>query len=288
MQTCALTKIAASTWGASFLRARQVYSAMIRPAITYGSTVWHAPSNTKDAGKNTTEKLAIIQNRCLRVVAGAYKATPIEVLRAETMMPPMQEYLDLLQAKARSRLKDGGQTAFIKKQSKQVAAKLRKRGTATTPNTPGSRKHEWASDITKEITNTLPLAQPAPWAQETEEYPEQLQRYKASRRQKENIIKKHFADKWQAKWQTFQKAHEHDPTAAQAASLSKKERPDIHADLVKAENALAVQIRTEKIGFAQFLHRRRVPTVTSPAYDYGWHSQTAKHVIRHCSLRPNR
>ena len=39
----------------------------------------------------------------------------------------------------------------------------------------------------------------------------------------------------------------------------------MHENMAKAESALAVQIRSEKIGFAKFLHTRRVPGVTSPA-----------------------
>ena len=93
-QTRALTKIAISTWGASFARARHVYLAVVRPAITYGSTVWYAPAGTKDARKEMAGKLEVVQNRCLRIVAGAYKATPIEILQAKTMMPPMQVHLD--------------------------------------------------------------------------------------------------------------------------------------------------------------------------------------------------
>ena len=136
-QTRALTKIATSTWGALFAHARHVYLAVVRPAITYGSTVWYAPAGTKDARKNMAGKFEVTQYRCSRIVAGAYKATPIEVLQAETMMPRMQVHLDQLQAKARSRLKVNGQAAFIRKQCKRVAAKLRKRRVNTAPNTAG-------------------------------------------------------------------------------------------------------------------------------------------------------
>lgn len=82
------------------------------------------PFRYKRCQKGATEKLGIIQNKCLRVVSGAYRATPVEVLHAETATLPMQEYLDLLQIKARSYLRLGGQAAFLKKQCKQVAAKL--------------------------------------------------------------------------------------------------------------------------------------------------------------------
>lgn len=38
----------------------------------------------------------------------AYKATPVEVLHAETVMLPMQDYFDLLQVKVQSRVKIEG------------------------------------------------------------------------------------------------------------------------------------------------------------------------------------
>ena len=60
------------------------------------------------------DKPTVIRNKCLRVAAGAYKGTPIEVLHAEATVLPIKEYLDQLQAKIRTRLKINGQAAFIK------------------------------------------------------------------------------------------------------------------------------------------------------------------------------
>lgn len=165
-----------------------------------GSTIWHPPSGIKDARKNTTEKMAAIHNRCLLVVAGAYKETPVEVLHIETMTLPIQEHLEILQAKARSCLKTGGQAAFIRRQCKQVAAKLRKRGVSTLPDTPGRTKHRWAPLIAEEAAYTPSPARPAPWMEESEEYLEQQWKHRASQCQKEKIIKKHFAETWQTKW----------------------------------------------------------------------------------------
>lgn len=105
----------------------------------YGSAIWYAPLRNKDAKKDLAEILEVIQNRYLRLLSGAYKATPIEVRQAETMITPIQEYLDLQQAKARAPFRIEGQAAFIKKQCKKVTAKLRQRGTNTKPETPGRR-----------------------------------------------------------------------------------------------------------------------------------------------------
>ena len=69
--------------------------------------------------------------------------------------------------------------------------------------------------------------------------------------------------------------------------LSKK-RLKIYTQLKKAESALTTQIRTGKIGLADFLYKRRVPSVTSPACSCGWHRQTSEHVIMFCRLIGNR
>lgn len=109
------------------------------------------------------EKLAITQNKRLRVVASACRAILIDVPYAETMMSMMQEYLDQLQAKAWTRL--------IKKQLRKVAAKLRRYGTA---DTPGRRKDQCASPIMEETADPLPLHRPLPWIEKGEEYVEQI------------------------------------------------------------------------------------------------------------------
>lgn len=51
-QSLALTKIAASTWGATLNKARQVYTAVVRPTMTYGASIWHMPRepNRKSVG----------------------------------------------------------------------------------------------------------------------------------------------------------------------------------------------------------------------------------------------
>ncbi|EAQ83345.1 hypothetical protein CHGG_09749 [Chaetomium globosum CBS 148.51] len=43
-QTCALTRLAAKTWGCTFARAREIYSKVIRSAIAYGASAFHTPT----------------------------------------------------------------------------------------------------------------------------------------------------------------------------------------------------------------------------------------------------
>ncbi len=67
-----------------------------------------------------------------------------------------------------------------------------------------------------------------------------------------------------------------------------KKRLKLHNQLKKAESSLTTQIRTEKIGFASFLHRRKVLGVESAFCRCGWSNQTAKHVIMFCPLMSDR
>ena len=199
----------------------------------------------------------------------------------------MENSLELWQAKARFRMKNSGQAKFIQKQCKQVAAKLRKRPGAAA-DTPGQRKSRWAESLLT-IVNTAPTPPLVPpWIPPTEDHIKMETNRSAAARQIQNGIKKHFADTWQNRWINYQQSVRGDPVAAQSEPLHRKKRLKLHEDLVKAESALAVQIRSEKIGFAKFLHTRRVPGVTSPECDCGWHSQTANHIIRWCPLRNDR
>jgi len=112
-QILALSRITASTWGATFSKSRQVFTAVIRPAMTYGSPVWHTPETLRHSRKTVNKKLQVIQNTALRRVLGAYRATPTAVLEAEAGVPPVDLYLDSLQLKARQRLYTSGTTALI-------------------------------------------------------------------------------------------------------------------------------------------------------------------------------
>jgi len=85
-QDFALSRIAAKTWGPSLARAREVYSKCIRSAIAYGASSFHTPTRSGGASEpqGVAKRLSKAQNRSLRIVAGAYKTTPIRCLETET------------------------------------------------------------------------------------------------------------------------------------------------------------------------------------------------------------
>ena len=109
-QTQALTCLSASTWGLPLLQARLVYKMVVLPALAHGALAWHQPG--KSAGASTLRRLATKlrprQNDCLRTITGAYMATPISTMEAETNICPLDLYLDNKVAKAVHWLKQTG------------------------------------------------------------------------------------------------------------------------------------------------------------------------------------
>ena len=93
-QDFALSRIAAKTWSPSLAKAREVYTKCIRSAIAYGASSFHTPTTWGGRPKGIVQSLAKAQNRSLRIVARAYKATPIRHLETETYTPPLDLYLN--------------------------------------------------------------------------------------------------------------------------------------------------------------------------------------------------
>ena len=123
-QINALTRLAASAWGCTTQRAREIYTKVIRSAIAYGAGTFHQPDKPRVA-----KALATVQNKALRRVLGAYKATPIRHLEAEACCPPLDLYMNKRLAEFERRMRDTGMGAKLDTAMTRVAAKLRgKRG----------------------------------------------------------------------------------------------------------------------------------------------------------------
>ena len=108
--TNALLRTIALTQGATFARARQIYNAVIWPAVVYGAAIQYTLTLTKGPKSfkpaRLATKLTKIQNKCLQVIAGAYKATPTLILKTETSIPPLDLYLNKRLVNFRFRYKE--------------------------------------------------------------------------------------------------------------------------------------------------------------------------------------
>lgn len=90
----ALTRLAAKTHGVRVARARELYTKVIRSVLSYGATAWHTPTQVGGTPRGVVRGLQATQTRCLRVVAGAYKATPNRNVESETWVPPLDLYFE--------------------------------------------------------------------------------------------------------------------------------------------------------------------------------------------------
>ena len=223
----ALTKISTSTWGATFAKARQVYSAVVRPAMTYGSTVWHMPNEVKKS-KTSTSKLSVMQNNCLRTIAGAFKATPISVLEVETFIAPIDTHLDMLQAQARYRLRAGGQLKIISSACNKIADKLRGKAGRKRLQKPtsGELKHIWAKSLLIDSKIVQPPNSHPPWFEVYPAWHREATVAATARHKQMQTIKARQMKVWNDSWCAYQN-RVIEPSIAQSVLLSKK-RLKIH------------------------------------------------------------
>ena len=144
-QTNALTRIATSTWGATFRKSRLVYTAVVRPALAYGSPIWFSPEGKEETKPSLIRPLETIQNRCLWTIAGAYKATPILLLESETGILPVRTHFSKLQAQYQLRKQNSPVVGLITSACERIQRQLQgSRGrTRRHPTTPGVQKLAW-------------------------------------------------------------------------------------------------------------------------------------------------
>jgi hypothetical protein len=126
-QMLAFSKLAASAWGISVLRARQVYAVVICSVLAYGAFNWHKIGKNL---KNLSKALIPTQNKCLQIMSGAYKAIPTRYLESEMAMPLLNLYLDKWVADFESRIAVSGMAQLLRQmgaRAAQMAAGSRRR-----------------------------------------------------------------------------------------------------------------------------------------------------------------
>ena len=90
------------------LKARQVYQAVVRPAMAHGAPAWHRPAKAGRKPKGLAAKLQAEQNKGLRVVLGAFKATSTRRLEIEAYVPPIDLWLNGRIARYQARIDRSG------------------------------------------------------------------------------------------------------------------------------------------------------------------------------------
>jgi hypothetical protein len=255
----ALRRLTGSTWGFPLIQARQVYNSIIRPAMTYGALAWHQP--TADSRRLTggiTPKLGIIQNKCLRIIAGAFRATPTRSLETLTFTPPLDLYLSARIVAYRKKTRETGIEQLILEacnKAHQYLARVR----STSLTTMASMGHP----------NPLPADWLDKWLQ--------AESSMGPGDQKQST-QKLVLNKWTERWEGLHRSH-----SEVIEQPPHKAVLNLHQGLHKAESSIFVQLRTGKIGLADFLHKANVPGYDTPQCPCGQARETPAHITIFCA-----
>jgi hypothetical protein len=220
---------------------------VIRSVLAYGAPNWH---KIEKGLKDLSKALIPTQNKCLRIMNGAYKATPTRYLESEMAMPPLDLYLDKWVANFESKIAISGMAQLLRQmeaRAAQMAAGSRRRGRrgqARQPlrNSKARAAANWVGD-NKNTENTM-------------------------------------LRKWRNRWKTA-------VAASERGVLAAHKKPDlanhkIYKNLYKHEALILIQTRTGCVSMAEFLFRRHMPNVPTPLYSCGRASETPEHVLLYC------
>ena len=107
-------------------RSRLLYTAVVRPSMTYGAQVWGVRMDGKPELAKPIQK---VQNQCLRRITGAYKRTPIAALEREAAVPPIGLYLETRTLQRAAETKNHEVTKSIQKQTDSIWQRLKRKPT---------------------------------------------------------------------------------------------------------------------------------------------------------------
>ena len=87
----ALTRLAGTTWGGSYISLRRIYRAIVIPQITYACSAWAAPYRQR-----TRDWIGFkqVQAKGARLITGAYKATSFAALNIEAFLQPIEYIIE--------------------------------------------------------------------------------------------------------------------------------------------------------------------------------------------------
>jgi hypothetical protein len=121
-----ITLLTKSTWGATFVKARQIYAAVVRPVLAYGCPVWFSRGDERANRNRLIYPLQTVQNKCLRTITGAYKTTNVQVLEHGASVPPLDLHLEMLATNHVRRIEDSAGDEVVEETRKAVAQRAQR------------------------------------------------------------------------------------------------------------------------------------------------------------------
>lgn len=252
-------------------KARHVYQAIVRSAMSYGAAVWHQPAKGK--AKGLAAKLQKQQRLGLQAVLGAFKATSTRRLETESYVPPLDLWLHRRIARFQARLEHSRMAQKIRDACNTIRNWIlrrtsRQRSANIQLPTPGTKRRLWVEEWIDR-----PLEQ---WDWQE---------------------KKLVLRDWEERWHTENKRLGRiirPSTDLRSNRIVPEDPPptkqvlELHKDLRKAESALLVQARTRHIGLAKFLYSRKIPGIVIAQCQCIAGHETARHMALFCTKEAGR
>ena len=270
-------------------KARLVYTAVIRPAMTYGIQAWGIGPDGKHARANV-QQLEKVQNRCLRRVTGGYKRTPRAALGREAHVPPLDLYSDTVAMKRALAIRDHPVSSEIRRaaeaiweaagnlQQTSTRGRGRPRRVRRRPPTTMERVQQRAIEREDEMQGYNVWQADQRLRAGGRQGPGRRRRGAGSRGQqgrKPTTLIDDWADlEWKKRWQREARDRE----ATTWRTPWEQSPLKLSSDLPKHQATALFLLRTEVIGLNAWLASIRVPNVT-PQCECGWQAQTVRHVL---------
>lgn len=255
-QTLALTRLAASTWGCSLARARQIYTTVIRSALSYGAPIWHTTPKSNSRAAGPCGDFATTQAECLRIVCGAPKSTPIRYLEAEAEVPPLDIHLSYLTARFEDRLQLKGTVRLVRTACARTAAIL--------------KRARWA----RLRRHSLKASDPSDPYEVVEERTASAREWLDDH----GDIKRARDARWDSRWEAGKQQRTRNAFAEDRTTTFKKR----HKGLLRHESSILSQIRVDRLPLRAFLYKINAPGVLSPLCRCEEALETFEHVVLDC------
>jgi hypothetical protein len=214
------------------------------------------------------------QNKSLRIVAGAFKSTPVRNLERETWVPPLDLYFNKRLANFEARLqmptladgRGGKKTAGSILHA--ACGRIYRRLNPRTDNR-GRRRAFGPQKPTavEEAANTI-----AVWT--------------GGAADTNRVAEEAWRERWLKERGGRTTMRPADDLGHQQETLFQDKTLQRHDGLSRAKSSLLVQIRTGAVGLRDFLFKRRVPEVLTPNCECGEGRETVEHLVMWCLAPP--
>ena len=270
-----LARVTSAVWGPEMRKSRLLYTAVARPIMTYGAPIWATGNNGQGLPSEATKSMAVVQNKCLRKITGAYKRTETAAIEREVAVPPIDLYIRSLAVQRAAKTGAQPVSQEIARALDQVWASARVRkggGRGRRPTQLPTRRERtrveetrrWAGEIQRQTK------QEGLGVRKTMQFRSQYPR-----------IDEHFTALWRKRWMAAAEKHGNLRRGATWRGKWEEQPLFLYEGLRKHEATALFLMRTEVLGLKGWLAGIGVPGV-SPQCGCGATKQTLAHVWGYC------